>query len=298
MNKSSNFKQMAVLAAGTFANVLTAIIFFAVMALFFVSAFNPAGAEFNTYSYSIVGLAGINYMNNVSLENPTYETILSLSKEEGLNEIKTKNRTYLINKEGLEEQKNVTKDILLYDDSPAIKAEMNGTIVKVNGVLIGNWEEFGEELSKYSPGENIKITTMEEKTTRDYEITLGNNPSDSKKPWIGVGYVQQTRKGVIGKIIEALSSFKKGYIHYEPKFEAALFIYDLLWWLVLISISVALMNMLPMGIFDGGKFFYLTILSLTKNKKKAELWFKISTNFLLFLFALLMVFWGLSFFIA
>ena len=129
------------------------------------------------------------------------------------------------------------------------------------------------------------------------KLHLDENPDDSEKAWVGVGYVEQKRKGVIGKIIETLSSFKKEYIYYEPKFEAALFIYDLLWWLVLISISVALMNMLPMGIFDGGKFFYLTILSLTKSKKKAELWFKISTNFLLFLFALLMVFWGLSFFI-
>jgi hypothetical protein len=55
--------------------------------------------------------------------------------------------------------------------------------------------------------------------------------------------------------------------------------------------------MLPMGIFDGGKFFYLTIFLLTKSKKKAELWFKIATNFLLFLFLLLMVFWGISFFV-
>jgi membrane-associated protease RseP (regulator of RpoE activity) len=55
--------------------------------------------------------------------------------------------------------------------------------------------------------------------------------------------------------------------------------------------------MLPMGIFDGGRFFYLTILSLTKSKKKAELWFKISTNFLLGLFVLLMILWGVSFFV-
>ena len=76
-----------------------------------------------------------------------------------------------------------------------------------------------------------------------------------------------------------------------------MFVYNLLWWLVLISISVALMNMLPMGIFDGGRFFYLTILLLTKSEKKAKFWFKISTNVLLGLFFLLMVFWGISFFI-
>jgi membrane-associated protease RseP (regulator of RpoE activity) len=299
MNSSTPFKQMAVLAAGTFANVITAILFLGVMILFFMAAFTPAGAEFNTYSYSAVTLAGITSMNNISLENPTYEEILGLSREEGLNEIEYNNSTiYLINKVGLEEQKGAESYLFLYDNSPAINAEIDGTLIGVNGVDVKDWVEFGEEISKYSPGESVTITTKINHTiVKDYEITLGENPEELGKAWVGVGYSEQKRKGVIGKIVETISSFKKQYIYYEPKFEGGTFIYDMLWWLVLISISVALMNMLPMGIFDGGRFFYLTILTLTKSKKKAELWFKISTNFLLFLFLLLMVFWGISFFV-
>jgi len=297
MKKSSPFKQMAVLAAGTFANVLTAILFFVVIWIFFTAAFVPAGAEFNSYSYSAVGLYGIISVNNISIENATYEKILDLSKGEGLNEIKTLEKTYLINKLGLEEQKKIGNYLILYDDSPAIRNEIDGAIIKINEISINDWDSFGEEISKYSPGENITITTKKDDLIKDYKITLGENPENSEKAWVGVGYVEQKRSGLIGRIVNTLSSFKKDYIYYEPKFEAGLFIYDLLWWLVLISISVALMNMLPMGIFDGGRFFYLTILSLTKSKKKAELWFKISTNFLLFLFLLLMVLWGVSFFV-
>ncbi len=299
MNKSKNFHQMVVLAAGTFANVLTAIFFFVVMFLFFSLSFAPAGAEFNTYSYSVVAIPGIISVNNMFVDNPDYEKIFSMINEEGLTEIETQNKTYLINKEGLQEQKDSeTNYLLLYDNSPAIRAGLNGTIIKINNVPVRDWEEFGTELLKYSPGENITITTKNEDELFDYEITLMENPEDSEKPWVGVGYIESQRRGAIGKIVTWLSSFKKQYIHYEPQFKSAMFIYNLLWWLVLISLSVALMNMLPMGIFDGGRFFYLTILSITKNKKKAELWFKISTNFLLFLFVLLMVFWGLSFFIA
>ena len=295
MNKSSSFNQMAVLAAGTLANALTAVLFFGVLCLFFITSFSPSGAVFNTYSYSVVGLAGITSINNISLENPTYETILSLSKEEGLNEIEFGDKKYLMNKDGLELQSGTTNYIILYDNSPAIRAGIEGAIIKINGISITDWVSFGEEITKYSPGENITITTKEDDLIKDYYITLGESPSDSEKAWVGVGYAEQKRKGFIGKIVEVLSSFKKQYILYEPNFEAGPFIYDMLWWLVLISISVALMNMLPMGIFDGGKFFYLTILSLTKSEKKAELWFKISTNFLLFLFLLLMVLWGVSF---
>jgi membrane-associated protease RseP (regulator of RpoE activity) len=308
MNNSTPFKQMAVLAAGTFANVITAILFLGVMILFFMAAFTPAGAEFNTYSYSAVTIADITSINNIYLENPTYEQLWNLSKENGFSEIEAKNKTYLINRIGfnskdlilisLKGQKDATNYLILYDDSPAIRAGINGAIIKINGVSTKDWVEFGEEISKYSPGENVTITTKINKTIiKDYEITLGENPKNPEKAWVGVGYYPQERKGVMGKIVDGVSSFKKKNIYYEPKSEALLFVYNLLWWLVLISISVALMNMLPMGIFDGGRFFYLTILLLTKSKKKAELWFKISTNFLLFLFVLLMIFWGISFFV-
>ena len=54
MAKKSKFKQMAVLSAGTFANVLTAIFFFGVMWLFFSLAFAPSGIVFDNYMYSVV----------------------------------------------------------------------------------------------------------------------------------------------------------------------------------------------------------------------------------------------------
>jgi len=298
MEKASPFKQMSVLAAGTFANVITAAVFFGVMVLIFTTAFVPAGVAYNTYSYSAVGFAGITSMNNIPLHNATYETLLNLSKGTGLNVIIFNDNTYLINKAGLLEQTNATSYLFLYDDSPAIRAGIDGPIVKFNGVQLSDWASLGNEISKYSPGENVTITTkINDTIITNYNITLGRDPANSTKAWIGVGYADVKGKGVFRQIIDGLSSFKKKYILYEPRSEAWLFVYNLLWWLVLISISVALMNMLPMGIFDGGRFFYLTILSLTKSKKKAELWFKISTNFLLGLFALLMVLWGVSFFV-
>ena len=47
MEKKSKFSQMAVLSAGTFVNVLTAIFFFIVMWLFFSVAFTPTGIVFD-----------------------------------------------------------------------------------------------------------------------------------------------------------------------------------------------------------------------------------------------------------
>jgi membrane-associated protease RseP (regulator of RpoE activity) len=295
MKKSSNFNQMAILSAGTFANILTAILFFGIMCLFFISSFAPAGAQFNTYSYSAVAISSIISINNYELNNPTYSQLLDLSKEDGYNKIKNNNnQTYLITKEELKGQKDESDYLVMYDDAPAINAELKGAIISINSVKINGWEELGEQILRYSPGDKITITTIVNKEIQDYEIILEENENIPEEPYLGIGYAEQKRTGVLGKLVQSLSSFKKQHIYYEPKFGAAEFIYDLLWWIAMISLSVALVNMLPMGIFDGGRFFYLTILSLTKSEKKAERWFKISTNFLLFLLVVLMVFWVIS----
>jgi membrane-associated protease RseP (regulator of RpoE activity) len=54
--------------------------------------------------------------------------------------------------------------------------------------------------------------------------------------------------------------------------------------------------MLPAGIFDGGRFFYLTILAITRSEKIAKKAFSFFTYIFLFVVALLMVLWIKSFF--
>ena len=54
--------------------------------------------------------------------------------------------------------------------------------------------------------------------------------------------------------------------------------------------------MLPVGIFDGGRFFYLAVLGLTKSKEIAKKSFAIITYIFLALVAVIMVFWGIGFF--
>lgn len=292
MEKSKIFPQLSVLSAGTFANILTTIIGFVILILFFVLSFAPAGVAFNTYAYNAVNISNINSINGIDITNPTYDNLVELSNLEGYNNITLNGETYLITKDSLENQKDHVDDYLVvYYNSPAVQSNLSGAITEIDGVDTHSFDSLGEELSKYSPGENIEITT----TNGNYDLTLGENPYNQEKPWLGIGYVATERKGIVGKLVDWISSFKKPEIYYAPKYEFAEFIYDFLWWLVLISFSVALVNMLPMGIFDGGRFFYLTIFAITKSKKKAERWFKGVTRFLLFLVIVLMVFWVIAF---
>lgn len=295
MEKKKILPQMAVLSAGTFANTLTAIFFSIILLIFFSFAFAPSGVIYDVYPYSAVGIAGISSVNNISVSDATYEEILSLTSETEFNEITANNTKYVTTKSFLEKQRENEGYLVLYDNAPAVKANMSSIIVKINGISMKNREQLGEELLRYSPGDKIIVTTLEDDAFRDYELILGENPDNKSAPYLGIGFVDKTSSGILGRISNVISSFRDSNVYYKPNFEAAEFIYNLLWWLILISFSVALINMLPVGIFDGGRFFYLTILGITKSESKAKKTFSIVTYFFLLLLLVIMIFWAISF---
>ena len=295
MQKKKIFSQMSVLAAGTFANILTAILFFGVMWLFFILSFSPVGVTFDSYTYSIVGISTISFVNGISLMNATHESIFDSISEEGLNEVIAGGEKFLLTKEFLERQQNGEDYILLYDDAPAINANLKGVITEIEGIDVNSVESLGEELLKYSSGDEITITTLVDEEIKDTVLVLGIHPTNENTAYLGIGFSTQQSSGLMGKLVSALS-LKEPNIHYEAKFGAGMFIYYLLWWLVLISFSIALVNMLPVGIFDGGRFFYLTILAITKKEKVAKIAFSIVTYLFLFLLFVIMAFWLASWF--
>ena len=297
MVKASKFQQKAVLAAGTFANILTAILFFAIMILFFSLAFSPAGVSFENpygmenYAYGIVGIGNITAINGTQLLNPSYQGILNSIKDEKMQKIETTNGNYSISKRFLEIQNNNEGYIFAYLDAPAINSELTGAITEIDNSKIQSLEDLSKKFEEYSPGDEVNIKT----TKGSYDVILGEHPLNPEEPWLGI-FFQKSQKGTfIGKIMNFFSP-KKPNIYYESEIGGAGdFIYDFLWWLVLISFSVALVNMLPMGIFDGGRFFYLTMWQITGSEKKAKKWFSYVTYFLLGLLFVLMAFWAFSF---
>ncbi len=296
-SKASKFKQMAILSAGTFANVLTALFFFVVTLMFFSVAFSPAGVTFDTYAYNIIEVGSITMINNISLENPNYER-LEIFAQDGLNKIKTADQDYVISKSMLEKQKKTQEELItVYYDSPAVNANLSGVIQGINGKEITSKEEFAEEFYKYSPGEEITLNIFNGEDNFNQDIILKENPVDNSKPWLGFQFLQRnSSNGIVGSVLNWFTSFKEPNIYYEPVYgEWSEFIYNLLWWIILISLSVALVNMLPVGIFDGGRFFHLTIWGLTKNRKIADKVFVAVTWLFLFAVFLLMFFWVKSF---
>lgn len=301
MEKKGRFEQMAILSAGTFANILTALFFLVVLILFFTTCFSAAGIQFDTYSMSVVAISNITSVGGIPLENSDYEKILN-GVEENLTKIETSEKSFLADKtmiQGQEGSRLIEEGYLfLYDDAPAINSNLEGTITKVNGVEVLSLEEFSNELMKFSPGEEIVLTVKTSESFEDREIVLGENPEDNTRPWLGVGFYSNKQSGLMASVYESLSGFREDNVYYESKLDSELttFILDLLWWIILISLTVALINMVPVGIFDGGRFFYLTVLALTKSENKAKKAFSFMTYLFLLFIVVLMFFYFISFF--
>lgn len=293
MAKHKKIQQMAILSSGTFANVITGVLFLIVLIIFFTMAFIPSGVIFNEYAYTIAPVSGISSINNISLNNATYIQVLEALNNNSFGKI-------VYNKEHYIGVRRIIGENLyaeLYYDSPAIRNKISQIISSINGEEVNSIEKLGKEIEKYSPGDNITIFGINENEEQvKYNIILGEDPKEADKAWLGIAFAIRNPQGIAGKLSNVVTLFKDPNIYYKPKINGmSVFIYNLLWWLILICFSVALVNMLPVGIFDGGKFFYLTVLGITRSKKIAQKSFAFVTYLFLLILAFLMVFWAWSF---
>ena len=284
MNKASRFAQLSVLSAGTFANILSTIFFGIILWIFFISAFIPAGVNFTSYSQQALNISEVNLPDNLNLDS-------------NLIEIEFQGKTFLVPPENLKQTtENELPYLLVYDDAPAVRYGLKGAISEINGEKVTSYDSLVSKLSKYSPGESVKIKTLYQESVRvneikelEYDFELGERQG---KAFLGIGISNPQASGLIGGIYNQISKIKNPLIFYQSNLGAfGWFIYYLLWWIVVVCISVALVNMLPVGIFDGGRFFFLTIWAITGSKKIGEKAFKLSTWLILLLVAVLMLKW-------
>lgn len=294
IEKSKKFPQLSILAAGTFANVLVTILFAIIIWLFFMLFFVPSGVIFNTYSTSLVNINAIESVNGIPVSS--IQEIQGLLGE-NITLISVNGTTFYTPQNALSNSiGNNLSVVYAFDDSPAFRVELKSPITMIDNVRMSSFEKLRQTLAGKSPGDNITIEAGDE------EITLALADRDGKA-FLGIGRYDLSsvqRKGVLTTLTSYLARItdplkynqqSNGLVYESIIGDFGLFIYNLLWWIILVSISVALMNMLPLGIFDGGRFFLLTVWSITGSKKAGEVAYKISTYFFLALLFLFMLKW-------
>jgi membrane-associated protease RseP (regulator of RpoE activity) len=168
------------------------------------------------------------------------------------------------------------------------KLHVNGSSVQLEGVVIEKVGDIkiedkkiiGEILKNTKPGDKLAITIKTTTGEEVKDIIPGANPMNTSVSLLGVTYPTAQKGGsLMSNIISVSYYFKDPTIAYEPAAlpELTLLIYNLLLWLILINFSVALINMWPVAIFDGGRTFMLTVWAITKSEKFAKIAFKVMT---------------------
>lgn len=129
------------------------------------------------------------------------------------------------------------------DGTPAQEVELEGTIIELNGKEIKNYYDFSNYLLNLKPGDEVDIVT----TKGEYEFNVISHPENDTIPYIGI-------RNITTKIeyTEKLSFLG------HPSF--SLYMLDLtnhlFSWVLLLSINVAIINLLPFLPFDGGIMWY------------------------------------------
>lgn len=308
MEEKPKYQQLAVLSAGVFTNLILAVLFFLLLSVFFLFTYIPAGAMFNTYTPGIVDIGSISMIGGKLVSDSSNQGILDLIEENNLTDdlilgsngnkinftkVIANEKVYYTNIDDLETQLNIDgrKQVIIYEDLPAINAGLRGAIVKINNYEIEDYEDLSKAMVGLRPAEKISITTKVDGEFLDYDLVLGMDPSNESRAVLGIGLMGSDNGRILGKITDFFNFFKEDGTNYEPRFNAdfVLFIYNLIWWLALINLSVALINMWPVAIFDGGRFFMLTVWAVTGSEKFAMLAFKAMTYLILGSLLLLMV---------
>jgi len=278
MEKKEIKKQLAILSAGSFANFLIAIIFIILLQIFFLAFYTPVGFAGYFFYVEKVNLSDINLdINKTNLSFPL--------------KFKIENKNYYLDKDLWEIQKdfiekNKTKEIYLYLETPAYKNNLSGAIIEIDGKKIRTPQDIEKVLSEKKPGEIVKIKTEE----KEYNIELGENPKNSSRGFLGISIIKLPS---ISKLFSFSFYSFNPYIKIKPKSQAFDFLKDLIYWIIIINISVAIFNMLPFLFLDGGKVSYLTFLSFFKNKKKAMLAYNVFSFIMIFILILIFLFWVL-----
>lgn len=295
MNKRKKKAQLAILSAGPFSNFIFGILFILFFLVFFNLSIHPtnilyASTAINATDFKAIHFEGdyftkenISQIKNISQEVPQKFVLET-----------TNNNSYVVTRNLLISQlplieKPENQSIIVYYNSPAINADMGGEILKINGIDVTDNNLF-TELKKIVPYQQVQIIT----TSDTYEIIAAPSPLNESRGFIGVAYSPSfENKNFATNIQRALSPAKNPFMSYGPKYNQEIYSFFsfLFFWLIIASIGMALFNMLPFGFLDGGRFFFLTVLAITKSKKRTDKIYKIANIIILLIFAFMIATW-------
>ncbi|RLE80897.1 MAG: hypothetical protein DRJ51_04910 [Thermoprotei archaeon] len=123
-------------------------------------------------------------------------------------------------------------------------------ILALNGTEVTSVTEFSRIMAKAAPGSLLKILILRERELVEFQIKLASSPYNKSRGFLGIYLTQYFAISVAPRApwIYSISLFRA------------------LQWILLLNISVAVLNMLPIMVLDGG----LTLRSILQTKLKEK----------------------------
>lgn len=195
-------------------------------------------------------------------------------------------------------------------DSPAAIAGMQGDdkIVKVDGVETKEWTDVIEQIDAYEKGNVMEVTVNRDGTVMDFELVpeydkdrqgyvIGIVATVTKNPVLAIKYGAETTVNLIHEMFNAFEMiFAKGISKDDVSGPVGLVkivgeassagITSYLILLALVSLNLALINLIPIPGLDGGKLLFVILKWITRGKISDEMETKASIIGLLLLLSL------------
>ena len=164
-------------------------------------------------------------------------------------------------------------------DQPAAHAGLQPGIVynTINGKTIINNSDFMNIFQCAPAGTSFIIANK----NYTFNLTSIPKPGDAQKAYLGIQCYTSSQGSVC---INTAYRIKNGLNPYLLKLLS--FVREVIYWDLLISLGLALINLLPCGPFDGGRMFLIASESIFGKDKGKEIWIKLSYIVLLVIFIL------------
>lgn len=128
-------------------------------------------------------------------------------------------------------------------NTPARAVVLSGIIYEIDSVEIKNRADLQDALKQIEPGKTVTILTTE----GEFELTTIESPYVANMSYLGIENVRESYKYSMG--------FFAGNDVPGALINSMLVWYSLLSWVFMLSVGVAIVNLLPMKPLDGGYIF-------------------------------------------
>lgn len=195
-------------------------------------------------------------------------------------------------------------------DSPAAIVGMQGDdkIIKVDGTETKEWSDVIEQIDAYEKGKKMEVTVNRDGTIMNFELepeydkdrqgyVIGIVASVSKNPVLAIKYGAETTVNLIHEMFNAFEMiFAKGISKDDVSGPVGLVkivgeassvgATSYLILLALVSLNLALINLIPIPGLDGGKLLFVILKWVTRGKISDEMETKASIIGLLLILSL------------